>query len=600
MLANLLRKLATLTRSDGLPVVRCGERIWHLTAAGVEHFGTRGPDIDLWIADGQAVLVKSNPARTVYRADLPGGSVFIKHCKITGVRSWAREVIRLPKARLEFENSLALRERHIPAVEPLAWGHLNTYRPGESYLITRGQTAAIPFLNFLERTLPMLPPEEYRALCRQIAVELGRFLARLHDAGVTHPDPHPGNFLFELPPCRIPRFSLIDLHAIQIGNPLNWSRSRDNLVLFNRWFQLRSSRADRARFWHAYRYARERLPTPEATALHAGAFEVERKTVASNLRFWAAREHRCLFRNRHIQKVHLGAVRGWAVRDLPGAYLHDLLADPNAPFVKNADACSRGDAGPIPAARMLKDSPTSSVVELLMPTPDGPVPVVLKRVNLRSWITPLKNLLRQSQVMRSWINGHALRDRRLATPRPLAAFHRYRNGMPAEGYLLTEKVPAGVAIDVVIASARSRQAIGPDGVAAPARPPASGEMDLTAMSVSLARLLRAMHDRDVSHRDLKAANILLANGTQPMLIDLVGVRTRVRLSDAQRAKELARLNASFLNSPFVTLTDRLRFLRAYLSAGTAFGADWKKWWEMVWKATEAKAAKNRRLKRMLG
>ena len=39
---------------------------------------------------------------------------------------------------------------------------------------------------------------------------------------------------------------------------------------------------------------------------------------------------------------------------------------------------------------------------------------------------------------------------RLSTPRPLAAFHRYRHGLPAEGYLLTEKVPGAVAIDVAI------------------------------------------------------------------------------------------------------------------------------------------------------
>ncbi len=139
------------------------------------------------------------------------------------------------------------------------------------------------------------------------------------------------------------------------------------------------------------------------------------------------------------------------------------------------------------------------------------------------------------------MNGHALRDRWLPTPRPLAVFHRYRSGLPAEGYLLTEMVPE----------------------------PAPLRRRFTSRPlVKLARLLRAMHDRGVSHRDLKAANILLAHGSEPVLIDLVGVRTRVRLSDANRAKELARLNASFLDSLAVTLADRLRFLRAYLSAGT--------------------------------
>ncbi|HEV3440055.1 MAG TPA: lipopolysaccharide kinase InaA family protein, partial [Gemmata sp.] len=578
MLSTVFRKLISLTRSDDLPVVRCGERVWHVTASGVELFGPGGPDIDLWIANGSAVLVKTNPARTVYRVDLSGGTVFIKHCKITGLRAWAREVIRLPKARLEFENSLALRERNIPAVEPLAWGHLNSQRPGESYLITRGHTAAVPFLHYLEHILPTLPPDEYCAICRQIACELGRFLARLHDAGVTHPDPHPGNLLLELPPCRIPRFALIDLHAIQIGKPLGWARSRDNLVLFNRWFQLRSSRTDRARFWQAYRRARKQLPTAVADTLRAGAMELERETVASNLRFWAAREDRCLQLNRHFQKVHQGKVRGWAVRDLSAAFLQGLLANPDAPFASHssleanepdsAEHCRQ-------QAKLLKDSPTSTVVEMTMPGPDGPVTVVLKRVNVRSWVTPIKNLIRLSPVLRSWINGHALRDRRLSTPRPLATFHRYRNGLPAEGYLLTEKVPGAVAIDVAISSSVPLVREIPREI----HLRRSSETDrskaeFAEVSVTLARLLRAMHDRDVSHRDLKAANILLANSTQPMLIDLVGVRTQVRLTNAQRAKELARLNASFINSPHVNRTDRLRFLRAYLSAGPGLGVGW--------------------------
>lgn len=103
-----------------------------------------------------------------------------------------------------------------------------------------------------------------------------------------------------------------------------------------------------------------------------------------------------------------------------------------------------------------------------------------------------------------------------------------------------------------------------------------------------------MHDRAVSHRDLKACNILLERGVEPVLIDLVGVRIRRAVSFRQRAKELARLNASFLASPDVTCTVRLRFLRTYLAAGDCRIADWKSWWREIRRATVAKQAKNRR------
>jgi tRNA A-37 threonylcarbamoyl transferase component Bud32 len=551
MFADLFRKLALLARPSDLPVVRGRGRVWHVTPAGAEVFGPGGPDLERWVATGAAVVVKANPARTVYRVELPAGTVFVKHCRVTGPRALGREVIRPPKARLEFDNARALRARGIAAVEPLAWGGPDSRWPGESFLVTRG-LAGVPFQHYLEHALPALPPGDRRAARRQLAVAFGEFLAKLHDAGVAHPDPHPGNLLVEAPPGRPPHFALIDLHAVRLGPPLSWAASRANLVLFNRWFQLRASRADRARFWRAYRRARVSRP------IDAGrATELERDTHASNLRFWAGREGRCLGTNRHFRRVTAGPFRGFAVRDLPDAFLRQLLANPDATLA---------------AGRPLKAGRTSTVVVIDLPAAGGPVPVVLKRVDVRGRFDPLKNLVRRSQVLRSWVSGHALRDRWLPTPRPLAAFHRYRRGLPCEGYLLTELVPEA---------------------ADPFR------RDAKRGALALARTLRRMHDRGVSHRDLKAANVLFANGTDPTLIDLVGVRTGVRLSAARRAKELARLNASFLNMPGVSRTDRLRFLRAYLAAGPAL-AGWKTWWEMVSAATAAKVAKNRRTGRPLG
>lgn len=125
-------------------------------------------------------------------------------------------------------------------------------------------------------------------------------------------------------------------------------------------------------------------------------------------------------------------------------------------------------------------------------------------------------------------------------------------------------------------------------------------MVLRAWLHQLARTLRAMHDRSVSHRDLKATNVMLAGGTTPVLIDLVGVRTGAAVPFRQRAKELARLNVSFLSSPAVPRGERLRFLRAYLVAGPATRGGWKTWWKAIAAATAAKVAKNRRTGRPLG
>jgi tRNA A-37 threonylcarbamoyl transferase component Bud32 len=605
---DILRKLRSLVAAPAGPRVRAGGRVWLLSPEGAALFGATGPDYDRWLSDGSAVVVKHGPHRTVYRVALPCGAVvYAKHCRITGPRAWAREVVRPPKARLEFENAARLRALGIGAAVPLAWGARDSCRPGESVLITRDLAPAVPLTDFADA----LTARGRRELARA----LGQFLARLHDGGVTHPDPHAGNVLVgeeptppapaePNPPAPFPRreggahahslpragsvpesattnpppsllgkgagglgsslaFALLDVHAVHFGAPLSWAESRANLILYNRWFQLRASAADRARFWRAYSAARTTLAV---TREHAR--ELECATRASNRRFWIARTARYAGTHRTIRKVRAGRVRGLVVRDLPDDFLRELLRDPDAAFT-------------MPGVKVLKRCATSTVAELELPTPDGPRAVILKRVNVRSALEPLKNFYRSSAVRRSWLLGHGLRERWLPTPRPLAMFHRYRLGIyPAEGYLLTEKVPGAVGLSEAVRACRDPRA-------------------LRAWGEKLARVVRTMHDRGVSHRDLKAPNVLLGTGATPVLIDLVGVcATAADVPFERRAKELARLNASFLEMPHVTRGERLRFLRAYLCAGGS-EPDWKKWWKAVSEATAAKVAKNRRSGRTL-
>lgn len=582
MFSHFLRKIGSLgwpLSANGSGTVRLAGRRWQLIPDADEQLGPDGPDLDRWIESGSAEVVKTGPHRTVYRVTLPAGVVYVKHCRISGFRAWAREVLRPAKARLEFENALCLRERGVPAVLPIAWGGTDSRWPGESFLITRSSEGVVPFVALVEQVLPSLPEPAQNAVRRQLARTLGQFLARLHDVGVAHPDPHPGNLLVELPPSRIPRFYLIDLHAMRIGRPLNWQESRDNLVLFNRWFQIRVGRADRLRFWHAYRFARQTLSLPNRAGAGRESREVERGTTVSNLRFWAGRVSRCLGRNRYFRRVKSGRIRGHVVRDFPDPILKALLGDPDAAFR-------------LPGARTIKDSPSSTVAELTFPTADGPRVLILKRVPRRRWGDLLKNLFRPSSSLRSWVNGHTLLDRWLPTPRPLCVLHRYAFGLPAEGYLVTEKVADSLGL--------------PEAVAAVAgRAPADRTRIVQTWANRLARMVRSMHDRRVSHRDLKGANVLLQgvsdnpDAATPVLIDLVGVRVGRTVSFRQRAKELARLNASFLSSPLVSRGERLRFLRAYLAAGERSLGDWKDWWRAVAAATLAKVAKNRRSGRPL-
>lgn len=535
MFSHFLRKFRPPTAADTTPV-RVGPLLWHLTPAGRELFGDTGPSLE----NSPSVVVKRNLQRTVSRVVLPAAVVYLKRCRANTPRAWGRELLRPPKARLEFENAVRLRDLGAPCTEPLAWAEADSLWPGDSVIVTREYPNAATLDDYLRR--PLTPWKR-----RELAAELGRLFARMHAAGVSHPDPHPGNFLYDGE-----HFALLDVHAVRFGPPLTWPQARDNLALVNRWFQMRASRTDRRRFWHAY--------TATNSDTDAAARELEAATEASNLRFWAGRTGRYLGDNSGFRRVRAGAVRGHAVRDLPDELLAAWLADPDAVFGQ-------------PGARLLKDSRSSTVAVL----PGG---IVYKRFRLKSPFAAAKNLFRRSPALRSWVHGHNLLDRHLPTARPLFVAHRYRLGVPCEGYIAFEAVPAAVELPDAVRTADFHR--------------------LRELAGQLGKLIRLMHDRQVSHRDLKAPNILIHGQTgTPVLIDLVGITTGRRVPDAERVRNLARLNASFAHSPQVSRSTRRRFLRAYLGPKVERNV-LKSWWKRVAAATAAKVRKNLQSGRPLG
>lgn len=560
-------------------------------------FAQGGLRLTEWLDAGLARVVKQGQHRTVYRVQLPGLDFHLKHYPLADTRAWLRQLVRPSKARGEHERTLAVAQRGVPTLESLAIGE----GPGPaqaSYLMTRTLPDATPVNEFLEQSLAALPTCAQTRLRQVFAVELGSFLARMHHAGVTHEDLHPGNLLMQFA-GEVPRLYLIDLQAVHLGRPLSWSRSRDNLVLFNRWFILRASRPDRLRFWCAYEKERRELEGQGsqngAPATHSrfslppaahSVRQVEEETQRSNLAFWRHHDPRCVGDNRYFRQLSGDGVVGHAVTDLDEALVARLLANPDEPF------CRSGVV-------MLKDSRTSTVAELSV----GERRLIYKRFNLTSWTDPLTALVRAAPALRSYRMGHALRWRGLPTPRPLLVLQRRRAGLPAEGYLLTEKLPnAHHLLDYLN-----------DRAACADPTPVSGLVD------QLAHLLRTLHQRKIAHRDLKAANLLTssepwrvqhpdrpvtlvrANATWPQvwLIDLVGVVMVGKLTRRMRVKNLMRLAASFLAHPLVSRCDKLRFLRTYLGCGLRSRVDWKWWWRQIDKAVQAKILRNQRNGRTL-
>lgn len=538
-----------------------------------------------WLNLGLAHVIKHGPHRTVYRVQLPQLDFYLKHYRLADGRAWLRQLVRPSKARREFSRALAVAECAVPTITPLALGeNASSAGPGESFLLTHSLEDVEPLNVFLESTLPGLPAGTQARVRQALARVLGQLVARLHDAGIRHDDLHAANLLLQLK-ASDPHLYLIDLHDVELGPPLAWAQSRDNLVILNRWFVLRASRADRLRFWRAYRAARSGLPlSPD----RHGALprDLERRTWLSNLAFWERRDHRCLKENRYYQRLAAPGVWGYAVQELSAEALAPLLADPDGPFAAATTPLLAPQNAATPrVAVILKDSPSSTVVALDMYVDGNRYPVIYKRFKATSWGDGPANLVRHSAALRSWVLGQGLRERCLPTARPLAVFHRRRAGLDWEGYLLTERVPDAEELHEYLARLGSL-------------PPEECRRVLRRQIDQLARLVRGLHERRLSHRDLKAANILVS-GEALVLVDLVGLRVCRWLSQRRRVQNLARLHASFWDNPLLTRTDKLRFLRVYQQWGLFGNFAWKIWWRDIAAATQAKIARNQRHGRKL-
>jgi tRNA A-37 threonylcarbamoyl transferase component Bud32 len=563
---------------DAMPefiVLERGGVRWQIRP-GLEHlFGPNGLRLDEWLAAGQACMVKHGPHRTVYHVVLPELDFYLKHNRLADCRARLRELVRPSKARSEYEHTRAVAARQVPTFEPLALGEPcrgSTAR--DSFLITRALPETRPLHSFLEITLPQWPAPRRTRLRQRLAGALGRMLARMHEAGIAHHDLHPGNLLLRLDADDQVELFLIDLHAVRAGAPLSWRARRANLILLNCWFSLRSDRTDRLRFWRAYE---------SVAGTHPGAGDdLERGTLASNLRMWRKMDRRSLGGNRHFHRVHAEGMAGHAVADLTAEALAPLLADPDAPFER-------------PDAIVLKRSPSSAVVEIDLPGTNGPRHVIYKRFAVTRWSDPWTALFRPAPALRSYVLGHGLLLRCLPTPRPLAVWHRYRRGLPHEGYLLTEKVADALDLRTFVDRLHSL-------------PGAQCQTRLRYLIDQIAHLLATLHQRRLSHRDLKAANMLIGSvstlsreeDVHFYLIDLVGVRRLRKLRRARRVQNLARLNTSFLDHPGLTRSDRLRFLRVYLRWGLRGRCGWKRWWRQIAEATANKVQRNLRKGRPLG
>lgn len=260
-----------------------------------------------------------------------------------------------------------------------------------------------------------------------------------------------------------------------------------------------------------------------------------------------------------------------AAHEISKPQLAALLADPERPLRDFAH-------------RPVKLSHTSLVVQAEMQLGDQRVRVAYKRSQARGWWKQLTAPLRSSRAARGWQLGKLLAQHRVPTARLLFMLERQNGG----SYLATEWIEGSTNLHLYLW----------DLVERPAR---ERRVRLHQAGASIARLVAALHAAGCSHRDLKALNLVVAENAAAVdawLVDLDGI-SRASIRARTRTQNLGRLAASLDAHPWISRSDRLRFLRAYLAASQLPADAWKDFWRAIEQSRSRIRARIMRLGRPL-
>ena len=205
--------------------VRCGDTHWHIRAdlrhELLDDGGLRRSD---WEQKKQMEVVKTGAHREVIRVQTRPRDGFTSNItRSAGPKPLFAKLHPSRQGRV-WNNAWRHASAHWvlrrlkrslgrkPAAYGLVW---------DNYLITREIPDTQPLDGFLRTQFSAMAAADASLFRRRLAVELGQFTGKLHDAGVVHRDFHAGNILIRDRPGESIQLWLIDLHCAHIQESLS-------------------------------------------------------------------------------------------------------------------------------------------------------------------------------------------------------------------------------------------------------------------------------------------------------------------------------------------------------------------------------------------
>ncbi|HVR36369.1 MAG TPA: lipopolysaccharide kinase InaA family protein [Methylomirabilota bacterium] len=323
----------------------------------------------------------------------PDVPLFVKHLGPISFKEALKSVLRPTRARRAFENALLLSRLKIRTAIPVATGERRQWLwLREAFLIFAEVPESTTLYHFYVNASDSGP--------RMLAVRsLARLMARLHDAGLSHSDAHPLNFLIAHSDCR--KLVMIDLEAVRRVPAFRFRTAVKDLRKLLR----RSPVSVREKIWFCTEYCRSRTPPLSAREL------ARRLNPASRAQRRISGED--------VDQTTV--VRGglvWRIRpSMVDSRVETILDSPDE-FLERA--------------RVLKPDRSSAVG-----ADEG---VVVKRYNYRKWMSRLKDAFRQSRGPRCFRKARLLEAVGVPVARAVAASERRRWGLVVRSYFVMEEI----------------------------------------------------------------------------------------------------------------------------------------------------------------
>lgn len=475
----------------------------------------------------EAERLKRTRVREVWRLiDERGAAFYVKRYLSPNSAIGLRARMRGSKALREAATARAIAARGIDTVHPLAVGERRG--PGlrlESILITEG---IVHEGDLIERLDDGACKGDAR---RRLLAQLGRYLARLHEAGIDPPDLHGENLLLRRAPEA--GFALIDVDGVVLGEAL--SRPRRETSIARTLHSLRdvTQRTDRARTLRAYL---------DAQGVHAHERTSWRDAVD---REWERERHKAL-RSGTRRAIRIGSrfdQERSAARDL---YWRRSVGRECVERVLSAHAESvRTGRG-----TFLKRSTRVRITR--QEVAGAPFRFVVKEIFEAGLAARLRNTLLGSRSRRAWIGGHGLDIRGFATPRTIALEEQKRGGLVGENLLVTVALDGWIPLSTYFRERYVGRRLTSQEI--------RRKRELLRL---LGRTLARLHAERVHHHDLSARNLFVEEIDTPRevaILDLESLRHFPPLTRARKATHLAQVLETVGDEHW---SDVSRLLRAY-------------------------------------